>query len=257
MSPAINRPSPAPRLIDRTPAQINWLWAAGAMLAALSLLFLYRELQLGPEWLVPVTTLVFGVLSLLTIPAALPMLAPLGVTATLIVGTVWWYLRPDSLALLVGVVASFAAAVTALLVNRLRQVTTEKSERLEQHRSAQWYAAGLSSLALSWVLYLNWFTFDHALGAELAGPRRMAITLVWLIVGLAAVARAVQKRHRLLKHIGFLFTGVAVAKALLYDTVHLTSFWRVGVLAVAGVLLMSVAAVLQRTQRLDPAEEPR
>lgn len=110
-------------------------------------------------------------------------------------------------------------------------------------------------MAMSWIVYLNMLTFDRALFAEAVGPRRMSLTLAWLVVGLIAVTVSHKRHHRRLKHLRFLFTGVAFIKALLYDTVHLSSFWRVGVLAIAGALLMGVALFSQHAQAVAAPEE--
>jgi hypothetical protein len=153
-------------------------------------------------------------------PRFLPMLAPLGLIANLAVATAWWYLRPEAGSLFFGVACSCGAALLSLLLTR-EPIAALKAQRelIEQHRGAQWYAAGLSSMVMSWIVYLNMLTFDRTPFAKAVGPRRMGLTLAWLVVGLIAVTVSHKRHHRRLKHLGFLFTGVAFIKALLYDTV--------------------------------------
>jgi len=184
--------------------------------------------------------------------ALLPHAAPLG----LAVATTWWYVRPEAGSLFFGVACSCGAALLSLFLTR-EPIASLKAQRelIEQHHGAQWYAAGLSSMAMSWIVYLNMLTFDRALFAEAVGPRRMSLTLAWLVVGLIAVTVSHKRHHRRLKHLRVLFTGVAFIKALLYDTVHLSSFWRVGVLAIAGALLMGVALFSQHAQAVAAPEE--
>ena len=55
-----------------------------------------------------------------------------------------------------------------------------------------------------------------------------------------------KKGETAIRDAGFLFLAASVGKAALYDTTHLDGMLRVGLLAVAGVVLLGSGAVATR-----------
>lgn len=236
-------------------SDVQWFYYGGALLSVLSLIFLYRELSLDIAWILSIVAVVFAAMSILKVPAVAPVIAPAGLLVCLVMGTGLWYLAQGggehSAALAAAVNVCAAGAIVGVFLGRGQGVPAD--EHLAYHRAVQWYAMTLALMAASWTLYLNVLTFGRAQGDDFSGPRRMVLTLGWLLTGAIMVWASLKGNRRYLKHAGITFTAVAFAKALVYDTSKMESFWRVGVLAVAGVVLLGMGAVLQSAQGKEDA----
>jgi hypothetical protein len=234
---------------------VQWFYYGGALLTALSLVFLYKELSLDIAWILSIVAVAFAVMSVRKVPAAAPVVAPAGLILCVALGTGLWYLAQGggqhSGPLAAAVNVGALGAVLGVFLGRGQG--TPEDEPLQYHRAAQWYAMTIALMAASWTLYLNALTFGMAQGEDFAGPRRMLLTLGWLLTGVVMVWASLKGDRRYLKHSGITFTALAFTKALLYDTTKMESFWRIGVLAIGGIVLLGMGAVLQNAQSKENA----
>ncbi len=234
-------------------SDVQWFYYAGGIFIILAMFFLYREFSIDAAWLLSIATIGFGVLSIRRWPTVAPFVAPICLGLCCLISTGLWYDyqgdSPHTLPLMASVAVSAAMAVAAIFLGRGQGVPT--TEALQYHRAAQWYAMTLSTMAGSWTVYQEVLTYGRAAGEDYSGPRRMILTLGWILVGVGMVWFSIARNQRYLKHAGIAFTAVAFAKALLYDTHKMESFWRIGVFVLGGVVLMGMGYVLQNAQKKE------
>jgi uncharacterized membrane protein len=110
------------------------------------------------------------------------------------------------------------------------------------HNVLLWHGFVLATVVSSSAAYFQFLT----LGMPDQVGRRVVLTALWLGAGLLLFAVARRTRQKVARDAAFGFVAMALAKAILYDSVHLAGFLRVGEFALAGVLLWGGAWVAQR-----------
>lgn len=103
-----------------------------------------------------------------------------------------------------------------------------------------WAALTVSSLALAWATY---FWFLSPLGDAFLA-RRLVFTVALVATGLVLAMRSHRTPLPFVGMSGLSVLGTGVAKALLYDTTHLTGVLRIAVFAACGLLLVIAAKVV-------------
>lgn len=108
-----------------------------------------------------------------------------------------------------------------------------------------WYGFVAALVAFTGAFYFRFFTLGFAEGEV---GRRIVLTALWLVVGAAMVVRARATGHTVVRDAGFGLVGIALTKALCYDTTHLDGAWRIGGFALLGSVLLASAWLSSRTQ---------
>ncbi len=215
----------------------------GAVLLALSGLFLWRELQLSAAVLLSVAAVLAAGVAQARLPRARPIAGPIALLAVSVGGGLWFFTRFDPL-LLWGL--GIAVLSTIYTVFRMHRPARDAEDRL--HLALLWYGVTASVLVSSAALYFQFFTIGFA-HDEIA--RRLVLSIGWLAAGLVLVFSGHQRRERVIRDAGFGFIGIALFKVLIYDTTHLHGTLRIAGLAAAGMLLLLGAWVTSRRTALE------
>jgi hypothetical protein len=103
-----------------------------------------------------------------------------------------------------------------------------------------WYAAGTSFLVVTAALSFHFLAAGT--GEESIAPRLIP-TIAWLAAGLALLIAA-RSRTSTPGQVGTALAGIALVKALVYDSVHLHGALRVTMFAAVGALLLAGARLV-------------
>lgn len=242
MNAAVSAVRRAERVVETKRVEAQVLGGAGVLLLGLAAVFSWQELHLATEVLMVGAAAVAAALAwwLASIRAQLvgPVLL-LGATAA---GGLWYGATREPV-LLVALGLTFAASVALALWDRLR--APMESVLDTWHRLLSWHGVALSGLAASFALYFQVFdASDLSLSHFVA--RRALLTLAWLFAGVGMVLRGRAVKATEIRDAGFLVLAAALGKLLVYDTLHLDGALRIGLLGVAGLVLVASAAVARR-----------
>lgn len=212
---------------------VRVLYGAGAALLALAAVFLWRDLQVPQELLLAVGAVVTAGLVFVGVPQQRPLAGPIAVLASAGLGGAWYAATKSGL-LLVGLgVTLLVAIVCAWRDGRLQR---EQEDRLLSVLA--WYGLTAAAIAASWAFYFHFLTLGLA---EDEVARRLVLTLGWLVTGVGLVLYSRKRGEPVIRDAGFAFIAIALAKALAYDTTHLSGTLRVAGLAGAGLLMLGGA----------------
>lgn len=219
---------------------VRVLAGAGTGLLVLSGVFLWRELQVPHELLLTVAALVAAAVALSGTSRQRPVLVgPIALLAASLAGGAWYAATRSGL-LLAGLgLLVLASATTVALSWRHAKTRADRVQAI-----LLWYGLTASALAASWAFYFHFFTLGFA--AEDLG-RRLVLTLGWLAAGVGLVLWGRSRGEGVIRDAGFVFIAVALGKALLYDTTHLSGTLRIACLAGAGALMLG-GALLSSTR---------
>ena len=146
------------------------------------------------------------------------------------------------------VAITVAAVASALLVLRFRSVWLafdlhdSSKQTLNLEGGALWTGLTLSSLGFFWSYYFHFLT---ALNDQFVA-RRLIFTLFLILLGIVLSTLGRNRPQPFLSLVGLTYLGIGVAKALLYDTTHLTGFLRIAVFAGGGLLLLVGGALMRK-----------
>lgn len=232
---------PAELLVEKPMSDRVLLGGAGLALLALGGIFGWRELQVDPAYLLTIAA-AGGVLAsgidkerLATRSGLLALLLCAGVGGA-------WYAAARSVALLPGLFVALGGGLLFLV---------RGYPRARQRRDGGTVALGFGALVAT-ALTASWAGYFHFLTAGLAPDevaRRLVLTLLWVVVGVALVVWSGKLRELAMRYAGYVFVAAATAKALLYDTTHLGGGLRVLVLLAAGACLLGGALLATRQEQ--------
>lgn len=228
----------AARVREGSKLDVKILFAAGALLLTLSGVFLWNEMQVPAEALLVVGTVAAAALALQRSKGVLALVGPFALLACAMGGGLWYAATKVDM-LLWGVGVTLVASIAAMWRTHKDPVTAQERMQNVLH----WYALTLSVISASWAFYFRFLTMgiaEHHIG------RRLVLTLIWLAVGVALVVLSRIREQNVIRDAGFAFIAMAIGKALLYDTVHLSGTLRVAGLAVAGAMLLGGAWLTNR-----------
>jgi hypothetical protein len=209
------------------------LGGVGGGLLLLAVMFLWRDLQVPRELLLAVAAVGAAGLAFLHVPNTRGLLGPVAVLVCAGAGGLWYAATKQEL-LLVGLALTLAVAAVTVWRSHTRE--GDAPDRVRDVFT--WYGLTAAAVAASWAFYFHFLTLGIA---EDNVARRLVLTLGWLVVGVALVLMARQRGTPVMRDAGFAFVGIAVGKALLYDTVNLHGSLRVVGLAAAGALMVGAA----------------
>lgn len=239
MQNTINEPSsaPPPRDLPQLQAPLAMKLVGGGLLA-LALIFLWRDLGLPRQLVMLVPVALGATATWFSWPRSWSWAGPAMLCAA-VVGTGVWFLAEKSAVLLLPSAATSVVGVICLVfVVRSRVPLSDEAFRLV------WYAVGAATWLLSWQGYLQFGTLD--IFAETVA-RRMVPTFFWMASGLGLFIAA-SRRHLLpAVHVGLALVILAIGKAIVYDTSHLSGTLRVVTLAGAGTLLLFASRMARMT----------
>jgi len=224
--------------VKRSTYTVDWrvLAAAGTAMMVLSVAFLWNDLQVQPELIVVAASLVCAGVALssrdrvaLVGPAALLLCTAAGGT---------WFALGRSPLLLIGLSASWLASLLGILHGS--REPRSSTDRL--HNVLLWHGFVLATVVSTSALYFQFLT----LGMPDQIGRKMVLTLLWLVAGLALLVAAHRKEQKVMRDAAFAFVALAVGKALFSDSVQLSGVLRVTEFAVAGTLLWACAWAVAR-----------
>ena len=197
------------------------IWREVAMDAVVLLLVVSSMTMVGSFWLEKNKKEVFG---------------PLLSFGAVIVSSGWYAAMRDPLALL-AMGLGFVTFVVLSFVNRARS--------LSPHRALAFQGVAWSGLALSLAADFHVF---HASELGDAGflARRVILTVLWLVPGLASLVVGGKREDRALQAVGVVMTVAALGKLLAYDTIQLDGVLRIAAYGVAGVLTLIGGQLLTR-----------
>ncbi|HLK89074.1 MAG TPA: hypothetical protein VKZ18_04215 [Polyangia bacterium] len=225
---------PDPKRIDDS----TWLKLGGAGFLALSAGFLWRDLTLPPAALMLVAAGLATLATLFRLPRRWPLVAPAAVLLTALAGGGWFLADKNPLLL--------PALGTALVAGIVGVVQVEHAEAWPGSAlpgRVAWYAAGAAFLVATWAFYFHFLTTGIAADSV---ARRLVPTIVWLAVGLGLFVAGGGRGQRASVQVGGALAGLALAKAVAYDTTHLSGPLRVAVLGAVGALLLTGGQTLAR-----------
>jgi hypothetical protein len=122
----------------------------------------------------------------------------------------------------------------------------EENHALNLESAAVWFAVIASSLSCLWSSYYQFLT---PFGKEDLIERRLVFTLVLLGIGVVCTLFGRKSLLPFLGIMGLTFLVAGVAKALAYDTTHLTGFLRIGVFAGGGAVLLFGGTLMNKQPR--------
>jgi uncharacterized membrane protein len=206
---------------------------AGAGLMGLAGVFLWKDLNVPQELLLALAAALSAAVALAEVPRHRPLAGPIALLLTSLGGGLWYASTKSELLL-----AGMGLGVLASCVTLSR--TWRRSEAREDKLQAVllWYGLTASVIATSWAFYFHFFTLGFA-ADDLA--RRLVPTLGWLLAGVGLVVYGRMRGESVIRDAGFAFIAVALGKALLYDTTHLSGTLRIAGLAGAGALMLGGA----------------
>jgi hypothetical protein len=214
----------------------TFLAAGGAGFLALAGYFLWRDLALPPQIVLSAAAAIAAIAAALGRPRRWPGLAPGALLALALVGGAW-FAAVKAPALLPPLAVTALGSIAAVVV-RERRGAPGPAGALESRLA--WYAAGTSFLVASGAFYFQFLTLGIA---DESVARRLIPTITWLAVGLALLIAA-RSRSSPTAQVGIGLAGVAIAKALLYDSTHLQGPLRVTLFAAVGGLLLAGARLV-------------
>ena len=212
---------------------VRVLAVTGAGLMGLAGVFLWRDLQVPHELLLAVAAALASGVALAEVPRQRPLAGPIALLVTGLVGGLW-YAGAKSGLLLPGL--GLTVLATAVTVARTWRRTEAREDKLQG--VLLWYGLTAAVLAASWAFYFHFFTLGFASNDI---GRRLVLTLGWLVAGVGLVVYGRNRGEGVIRDAGFAFLAVAVGKALVYDTTHLSGMLRVAGLAGAGALMLGGA----------------
>ncbi|MBN1208059.1 MAG: DUF2339 domain-containing protein [Myxococcaceae bacterium] len=224
--------------MNGTKWDVRVLVVAGAGLLGLAGVFLWRDLQVPMEMLLALAAITAAGLAFAAVPRERPLAGPIAVLACAVLGGAWYAATKSGL-LLIGLAVTLVAA--ALVVWRSRRPDAEP-DRIQSFLI--WYGLTAAAIASSWAFYFHFLTLGFA---DDDVGRRLVLTLGWLVAGVALVLHGRKRGEAVIRDAGFAFVAMAVGKALLYDTTHLSGTLRVAGLAGAGLLMLGGAWLSTRT----------
>jgi len=222
----------------------RWLWGAGYALLLLCGLFVWRDLAVGPEYLLIAATAVAAAMVTGARPRWAPQLGVFLLFGASLTSAMWF-----ANGAIFGTIPDDAFQPRPLVLTALLALVGCARPLWEQRRKYSLQTilpVSFVALAASLLTYYQLFTVGVA--AEHAG-RRLVLTLFWLAAGLAVSWWAQRKRDGALAVGGLIAIGCACVKAALYDTTHLSGTLRIAVLGIAGLALLGGAALLGKGQR--------
>ena len=212
---------------------VKVLTGAGAGMLALAGIFLWRDLKVPQELLLTVAALLASAVAMTDVPRHRPLVGPILLLVTSLAGGLW-YAATKAGMLLTGLgLLTLVSAVTVALAWRRPEAREDRVRAI-----LLWYGLTASVLAASWAFYFHFFTLGFA--ADDLG-RRLVLTLGWLATGVGLVLMGRARGEGVIRDAGFAFIAVALGKALLYDTTHLSGTLRIACLAGAGALMLGGA----------------
>jgi hypothetical protein len=213
---------------------VRVLFGAGAGLLTLAGVFLWRDLQVPHELLLALAALACAGLVLAGVPRQRPLAGPIAVLACAVLGGLWYAATKSGL-LLVGLAVTLAASAFGVW----REGRSQEEARPDRLPSVlAWYGLTAAALVASWAFYFHFLTLGLA---EDEVGRRLVLTLGWLVAGVGLVVHGRAREQSVIRDAGFAFIAFALAKALAYDTTHLSGTLRVAGLAASGLLMMGGA----------------
>ncbi len=221
------------------------LTVAGFGLLVLAAVFGWRELEFEGVLIAVVGSGAALLFSFQRLDGAMRWLTPAVLAVAALVSAVAWLAFKLPLLLLGVALPVIGAAWVALRLTRsgslpsLPSTTKELPLRLPEFLT--WQTLGLGLVALTGGAYFHLLTLQVE---DLA--RRLVLTLVWTLLGLAALFFSRKLSDTAPRDAGFVVLACAIAKVVLYDTTHLFGGLRVGVLFAVGALLLLGARVLKR-----------
>jgi peptidoglycan/LPS O-acetylase OafA/YrhL len=117
-----------------------------------------------------------------------------------------------------------------------------------------WVSFVFALVVASWSCYFQYITHGLAPDFHL---RRLLLTGFWILCGLAFYLGGRQRRHGPMTVGGVVLTALALLKAVFYDTVHLSGFERILVLALIGGLLTAASLYLRKRSPGPAREKPK
>jgi uncharacterized membrane protein len=231
--------------LSRSAHVVDWrvLAATGTGMIALAAAFLWNDLQVQPEVLV-VAASVFAAGLAVRGKGRRPLVGPLALFACTLAGGLWFVLGRSPV-LLVGLGASWGAS----LVGIIRGGRAPETTRDRIHNVLLWHGFVLATAVATSALYFQFLT----LGMPDLVERRLVLTMAWLLGGLVMLSVAGRTGQRAARDAAFALVGLSVAKALIYDSTHLSGMLRVGEFAFAGVLLWTGAWAAARNRSGAPS----
>ncbi|HEX2657056.1 MAG TPA: hypothetical protein VHU40_02235 [Polyangia bacterium] len=220
------------------------LAVGGALFLVAAGFFLWRDLALPTELVALAVTVLAAVTTLLGARRGWPpAVGPVALLATS-AGSGLWFLATKEPRLLPALGVALVGSLIALARDDRRRRRQARGEADLAHW-VSWHAFGTALLATTSALYFVFLTTGVAADSV---ARRLIPTVLWLAVGLGLLVGA-DRRHRGAEHVGLALIGVAVLKAAVYDSTHLSGGLRVAVLAAVGGLLVFAGTVVRRPRR--------
>jgi len=229
------------------------LYLAGAGFIGIATILTVRELQLELGWSITLllAALCTGVQFTKASPAktlTIGAFAALGLS-----GPVGYFLSGREMSFYFATTAYFVGAL--LLAFRLDpewrsapDIEGARGIRFENLQAgAIGFAAIVSSLSFFWLTYFRYLT---SLQDEFIA-RRLIFTLFLLTIGIGLNVAGRARSSTLIGYGGLLYLIAGVAKALAYDTTHLTGFLRIGVFVLGGIVLVCGATLMSTKTGLD------
>jgi hypothetical protein len=215
------------------------LAAGGAGFLALAGYFLVRDLALPPAIILTVAALLASVAAVLGRPRRWPAVAPGALLALALIGGAWYAVVTSPVLLPALAVTAIGAIAAAALHGRETAASSGKAAG-----PLAWYAAGTSYLVVTAAL--SFYVLTAGTGEESIAPRLIP-TIAWLAAGLALLIAT--RRASAPRQVGATLAGIALVKALVYDSVHLQGALRVTMFAAVGALLLAGARLVGDRER--------
>ncbi len=232
MQNIINEPSPTtappPRKLPQLEPPLAMKLIGGGLLA-LALIFLWRDLGLPHQLVMLVPVALGATATWFSWPRGWPWAGPAMLCAAVAGTGVWFLAEKTAVLLLPSAAASVVGVICLVFVVRSRAALSDEAFRLV------WYAVGAATWLLSWQAYLQFGTLD--IFAETVA-RRMVPTFFWMASGLGLFIAASRRHLVPAVHVALALVTLAIGKALVYDTSHLSGTLRVVTLAGAGILML-------------------
>lgn len=217
------------------------LAACGAGFLALAAIFLVRDLALPPETLMSAAA-VLAAIAAVAGRRRWPAVGPGALLGVALAGGAW-YAMVKSPALLPALALAAVASIAVVVMHERH--TAVSSPAPAPAGPLAWYAAGAAFLVASAAFYFQFLTLGVA-NESLA--RRLIPTIAWLAIGLGLLIAA-RRPTSPPGRVGIGFISVAVLKALVYDSTHLSGPLRVTVFAAVGALLLAGARLINDRER--------
>jgi hypothetical protein len=245
------------------------LAAGGAGFLALAGYFLVRDLALPPEIILTAAALLASVAAVLRWPRRFPAVGPGALLALALIAGAWYAVMTSPLLLPALALTAIGSIAAVALHGRASAAASAKAAG-----ALTWYAAGTSFVVVTAALSFHFLTAGT--GEESLAPRLIP-TIAWLAAGLALLIAARRpldlgtlKGSRTPRgdapraelagssrdsstpgQVGMALAGIALVKALAYDSVRLQGALRVTMFAAVGALLLA-GARLVGDQSADP-----